>query len=63
MEHLRSYEMRMNRAELRHPAFAAENHPIAVNIGTIQGGEWNSSVATAGEAWRAGWGDARPFVP
>ena len=36
----------MNRAERRHPAFAAENHPINVNIGTIQGGEWNSSVAT-----------------
>jgi acetylornithine deacetylase len=36
----------MNRAENRHPAFAAENHPINVNLGTIEGGEWNSSVAT-----------------
>lgn len=46
MEHFRAYEDRANRAERRHPAFAAENHPINVNIGTLQGGEWNSSVAT-----------------
>ena len=46
MGFFRTYEARMNRAERRHPAFAAENHPINVNIGTIQGGEWNSSVAT-----------------
>jgi acetylornithine deacetylase len=46
IERLRDYEHRMNRAERRHPAFAAENHPVNVNIGTIQGGEWNSSVAT-----------------
>lgn len=46
MEVFRGYEAEMNRGERRHPAFAAENHPINVNIGTIQGGEWNSSVAT-----------------
>ena len=46
MERFRAYESLMNRAERRHPAFAAENHPINVNIGTLQGGEWNSSVAT-----------------
>ncbi len=46
MERFRAYEGEMNRGERRHPAFAAENHPINVNIGTIQGGEWNSSVAT-----------------
>ena len=46
MERLRAYEGEMNRAERRHPAFAAENHPINVNMGTLQGGEWNSSVAT-----------------
>jgi acetylornithine deacetylase len=46
MGHFRSYEDRMNAAERRHPAFAAVNHPINVNIGTIEGGEWNSSVAT-----------------
>ncbi len=46
MERLRAYEGEMNRAERRHPAFAAENHPVNVNMGTLQGGEWNSSVAT-----------------
>jgi acetylornithine deacetylase len=46
MERFRAYETKMNRAELRHPAFAVENHPININIGTLQGGEWNSSVAT-----------------
>ena len=46
MEHARAYEAVANRAERRHPAFAAENHPINVNVGTVQGGEWTSSVAT-----------------
>ncbi|MBV8911496.1 MAG: ArgE/DapE family deacylase [Acetobacteraceae bacterium] len=46
MERFRAYEAEMNRAERRHPAFAAINHPINVNMGTLQGGEWNSSVAT-----------------
>ena len=41
-----AYESEANRAERRHPAFAADNHPINVNVGTIEGGEWNSSVAT-----------------
>ena len=45
-ERFRGYEAEMNRAERRHPAFAAENHPINVNIGTLEGGEWNSSVPT-----------------
>ena len=42
----KGYEATMNRAEHRHPAFAADNHPINVNFGTIEGGEWNSSVPT-----------------
>jgi acetylornithine deacetylase len=45
-ERFRAYELEMNRAERRHIAFAAENHPINVNLGTIAGGEWNSSVPT-----------------
>ena len=45
-ERFKAYEAEMNRAERRHPAFAAENHPINVNLGTIEGGEWNSSVPT-----------------
>ncbi len=46
VERFRAYEERANRAEHRHPAFAADNHPINVNLGTIEGGEWNSSVPT-----------------
>jgi acetylornithine deacetylase len=42
----KGYEAEMNRAERRHPAFASDNHPINVNFGTIDGGEWNSSVPT-----------------
>ncbi len=42
----RHYEGKANGGERRHPAFAADNHPINVNVGTIEGGEWNSSVAT-----------------
>ena len=42
----KDYEAEMNRGERRHPAFAAGNHPINVNFGTFEGGEWNSSVAT-----------------
>lgn len=45
-ERFKAYETRMNRAENRHPVFATENHPINVNLGTLEGGEWNSSVAT-----------------
>ena len=44
MERFRTLEDHLNRAEHRHPAFAADNHPINVNIGTLHGGEWNSSV-------------------
>ena len=46
MERFRALEDQLNRAEYRHPAFAADNHPINVNVGTLQGGEWNSSVPT-----------------
>ena len=46
VERFRAYELEMNRAERRHPAFAQENHPINVNLGTLEGGEWTSSVPT-----------------
>jgi acetylornithine deacetylase len=42
----RDYQAEMNRAERIHPAFHGVNHPVNVNLGTIEGGEWNSSVAT-----------------
>ena len=40
------YQREMNRAERIHPAFHGVNHPVNVNLGTIEGGEWNSSVPT-----------------
>jgi acetylornithine deacetylase len=40
----KGYEEEMNRAEFRHPSFAADNHPININLGQFEGGEWNSSV-------------------
>lgn len=42
----KTYEEELNRPEHRHPAFARHDHPINVNFGTIEGGEWNSSVPT-----------------
>jgi acetylornithine deacetylase len=41
-----AYEREMNRAEHIHASFRGVNHPVNVNLGTFQGGEWNSSVAT-----------------
>ncbi len=46
MERFRALENAANRGERRHPAFAGDNHPINVNLGTMAGGEWTSSVAT-----------------
>ena len=46
VEHFRRYEARMNEKGMIHPAFAGEAHPVNVNFGTIEGGEWNSSVPT-----------------
>jgi acetylornithine deacetylase len=41
-----AYENEMNRAEHIHPAWRGLNHPVNVNLGTFEGGEWASSVAT-----------------
>ncbi|WP_368414023.1 ArgE/DapE family deacylase [Falsiroseomonas sp.] len=41
-----AYEREMNRAENIHASFRGVNHPVNVNLGTVEGGEWNSSVAT-----------------
>ncbi len=46
MERFRALEDAANRGERRHPAFAGDNHPININLGTMAGGEWTSSVAT-----------------
>jgi acetylornithine deacetylase len=42
----KDYESEMNRAENVHSSFFGVNHPVNVNLGTLEGGEWNSSVPT-----------------
>ncbi len=42
----REYESEMNRAENIHASFFGVNHPVNINFGTVEGGEWNSSVPT-----------------
>jgi acetylornithine deacetylase len=42
----KDYEREMNDGARIHPSFRGINHPVNVNLGTIEGGEWNSSVAT-----------------
>jgi len=45
-QRFKDYEAEMNRAENVHSSFFGVNHPVNVNFGTVQGGEWNSSVPT-----------------
>jgi len=42
----KEYEAERNRAEHVHAAFHGVNHPLNVNLGSIEGGEWVSSVPT-----------------
>jgi acetylornithine deacetylase len=42
----KAYEAEQNRGERIHASFRGVNHPVNVNIGTLEGGEWNSSVPT-----------------
>ncbi|MEZ5925171.1 MAG: ArgE/DapE family deacylase [Hyphomicrobiaceae bacterium] len=41
---LREMETRWNDASRRHPLFADNAHPLNLNIGRIEGGDWASSV-------------------
>ena len=41
---LRELEARWNAGKAGRPHFEAEEHPINLNIGRIEGGDWNSSV-------------------
>jgi acetylornithine deacetylase len=41
-----AYEREMNDGARIHPSFRGVNHPVNVNLGTFEGGEWNSSVPT-----------------
>ena len=44
---LREMEAASNRPESRHPRYAGVDHPLNVNIGTVRGGDWPSSVPEA----------------
>ena len=44
MRALRGVQDEWNLPENRHPAFAHVEQPININLGTIEGGEWKSSV-------------------
>ncbi|WP_314325870.1 ArgE/DapE family deacylase [Comamonas aquatica] len=44
MQALKQVQDEWNLPENRHPAFAHVSHPININLGTIEGGEWKSSV-------------------
>lgn len=44
MADLKQLEAEWNAPSFKHPAFAAQPHPINFNLGRIQGGEWHSSV-------------------
>ena len=41
---LRRYEVELNAIKADHEGFEAEHHPINLNIGKIEGGDWGSSV-------------------
>lgn len=40
----RQMEKQWNDEKVNHPAFAGHEHPINLNVGQIQGGDWTSSV-------------------
>ncbi|PWC37948.1 acetylornithine deacetylase [Azospirillum sp. TSO35-2] len=44
--HLKALEVRWNEPSCRHPAFCGHAHPVNINLGRIEGGEWPSSVPT-----------------
>ncbi len=44
IEALHGLEERWNEATQKHPAFAHVDHPINLNVGRIEGGDWPSSV-------------------
>lgn len=44
---LKRLQAQMNAPENRHPAFKHVEHPININLGTIEGGDWKSSVPCA----------------
>lgn len=45
IEALRELELEANRPDARPPDYAAIDHPLNLNVGTIAGGDWASTVA------------------
>ncbi|MBP2299152.1 M20 family metallopeptidase [Azospirillum picis] len=43
---LKALEVRWNEPDCRHSAFCGHRHPLNINLGRIEGGEWPSSVPT-----------------
>ena len=43
---LKTLEARWNEADMRHPSYRGDKHPVNFNLGVIHGGEWASSVPT-----------------
>lgn len=41
---LKNFEQKRNLEKVNHPQFAGFDHPINVNVGKIEGGDWASSV-------------------
>ncbi|MGM8364430.1 ArgE/DapE family deacylase [Virgibacillus sp. W0181] len=44
IEELKKYEYELNYIRAKHPSFQEVDHPLNVNIGVIQGGDWASTV-------------------
>ncbi|MGM8213226.1 ArgE/DapE family deacylase [Virgibacillus sp. W0430] len=44
IEELKKYEHELNYIRPKHPSFEKFDHPLNVNIGVIQGGDWASTV-------------------
>jgi acetylornithine deacetylase len=47
LQAIKALEVEANRAERRHPLYAAVEHPLNYNVGVLQGGDWPSSVPEA----------------
>jgi acetylornithine deacetylase len=56
---LRRLETEWNERRSAYPHFEGDPHPINLNVGRIEGGDWASSVP----AWCAGWTAASRSIP
>jgi acetylornithine deacetylase len=47
LQAIKALEAEANRPEIRHPLYAAVDHPLNYNVGVVRGGDWPSSVPEA----------------